>query len=76
MGQLRGLLADGLQHLRVGVAERVHRDPAAHVQVALACWILDPAALGPGDDDGQRMIVVRPVLLLEGDVLVDAMSGR
>ena len=50
----------------VAVAEVERRVGRQHVQVAAALGVGDPGALGLGDHDGQRVVVVRAVRLRPG----------
>ncbi len=59
MGELGGLLANGLDHGRVAMAEVEHADAADKVDVALAVGVPDfgvaPVAQADGMDDGDRL---------------------
>lgn len=63
-GQAASLLGEGLDELRVAVALVDGAVGGQEVEVLAALGVPDVDALGAGEDDGQRVVVVGGVLVL------------
>ena len=77
VGQGAQLLADGVVHASITVAEQVDPPGAVGVKVALPCRVFQPGAIAPGD--GQRRQVLGPRHLCAGvphSIKAAAREGR
>src|SRR5262249_25562090 len=71
-----GLIRDRRNEARMRVTERAHRDPAEHVDVALAVGVPQHGALAARDDDRSLSIVRVEILLTELRELALSAHGR
>jgi hypothetical protein len=57
--QLAGLFAQGLDQMRMGMAQRAHRDAAAEIEIALAARVDEPRAFPVVERDVRARIGIK-----------------
>src|SRR6476619_6326800 len=72
MHQAAGLLANGLDHLRMAVPDRADRDPGDEVEVLLVVGVPKPGPLAAHELDGRPPVGLHHVAMLERLQLFEA----